>query len=130
MIALGIIGPWIGWKFHPEAVNQSWGPTKAAETFGLVVLLRAFANGCAAMTGTEAVSNGFPHSESQVAQCGLYAGGYGRHPGTIFLGTPGWRCIFMLSTGKQAAAIRLPPYLTSYRALCSVKRDDGPGPMS
>jgi len=25
MIALGIIGPWIGWKFHPEAVNQSWG---------------------------------------------------------------------------------------------------------
>ena len=33
---------------------------KAAETFGGLVLLKAFANGCSAMTGTEAVSNGIP----------------------------------------------------------------------
>ena len=32
----------------------------AAEAFGLVVMLRAFANGCSAMTGTEAVSDGIP----------------------------------------------------------------------
>ena len=43
-----------------STVNHDWGPTKAAETFGLVILLRAFANGCSAMTGTEAVSNGIP----------------------------------------------------------------------
>src|SRR5262249_53197938 len=51
MIALGLLAPLIGWQFHPEYVNQDW-PThakNAAETFGIVVLLRAFANGCSAM---------------------------------------------------------------------------------
>jgi hypothetical protein len=31
-----------------------------AETFGLLLLMRAFADGCSAMTGTEAVANGVP----------------------------------------------------------------------
>ena len=30
------------------------------ETFGLLILMRAFADGCSAMTGTEAVANGVP----------------------------------------------------------------------
>lgn len=62
MIAIGLLGPLFQWHFHlgPEIVNQQWGPVKATETFGLVVLMRAFAQGCSAMTGTEAVSNGIP----------------------------------------------------------------------
>jgi len=62
MIVLGILGPYIGWHFHldKDIVNQDWGASKAAQTFGLVVLMRAFAQGCSAMTGTEAVSNGIP----------------------------------------------------------------------
>src|SRR5580700_4029798 len=62
MIALGIFGHMIGWHFHlgQDIVNQEWGPAKAAQTFGLVVIMRAFAQGCSAMTGTEAVSNGIP----------------------------------------------------------------------
>ncbi|HZT42180.1 MAG TPA: APC family permease [Chthonomonadaceae bacterium] len=61
MIAIGLLGPWLfHWQFQTSWVNQTWRPGQAAETFGLVILLRAFANGCSAMTGTEAVSNGIP----------------------------------------------------------------------
>ena len=87
MIVLGIVGPFIGWKFHPQYVNQSWGPGQAVGTFGLVVLLRAFANGCSAMTGTEAVSNGIPafqFPKSRNAALTLVA--MGSILGTIFLG--------------------------------------------
>jgi amino acid transporter len=65
MIGLGLFGHLIGWQFHLENVNQTW-PTgeaaarHAAGAFGIMVLLRAFANGCSAMTGTEAVSDGIP----------------------------------------------------------------------
>ncbi len=64
LVLVGIFGPAIGWQFHPEFVNQvipnSEVTAKTVETFSMVVLLRAFANGCSAMTGTEAVSNGIP----------------------------------------------------------------------
>ncbi len=60
MIAIGLFGHLIHWPFHDEYVNHNWGARKAAQTFGLVVLMRAFAQGCSAMTGTEAVSNGIP----------------------------------------------------------------------
>ena len=87
MIALGIFGPFIGWQFHPEYVNHEWGAGQAVETFGLVVLLRAFAQGCSAMTGTEAVSNGIPAfkpGKSRNAALTLVA--MGVILGTIFLG--------------------------------------------
>ncbi len=87
MIAIGIFGHWFGWTAHTNYVNQNWGPEKAAETFGLVVLLRAFAQGCSAMTGTEAVSNGIPafkEPKSQNASITLVA--MGVILGSIFLG--------------------------------------------
>jgi amino acid transporter len=43
---------------HPQAVVSPPAPPKAVETLGLWLLLRAFASGCTAMTGVEAVSNG------------------------------------------------------------------------
>lgn len=67
MIFLGIVGPMIGWQIHREAVNQVIprgaysGVSPSLMGIALVgLVLRAFANGCAAMTGTEAVSNGVP----------------------------------------------------------------------
>lgn len=66
MLFLGICGPFFGWQFHTEFANQlAPYPDKsllghATEAISLVVLLRAFANGCSAMTGVEAVSNGIP----------------------------------------------------------------------
>ena len=62
MLTLGLFGPMLGWHFHLEYVNQLMPVTAQTtmETVGLVVMLRAFANGCSAMTGTEAVSNGVP----------------------------------------------------------------------
>src|SRR5207249_3653630 len=39
---------------------SDWVPERGAEALGLVLLLRAFASGSVALTGTEAVSNGVP----------------------------------------------------------------------
>jgi amino acid transporter len=38
----------------------AWRPVEGAEALGLVLILRAFASGSVALTGTEAVSNGVP----------------------------------------------------------------------
>ena len=43
---------------HPQPVVPPAHLTKATEAVGVWVLLRAFASGCTAMTGVEAVSNG------------------------------------------------------------------------
>jgi amino acid transporter len=43
---------------HPRPVVQPPSPPSPVEALGLWLLLRAFASGCTAMTGVEAVSNG------------------------------------------------------------------------
>ncbi|HLI49095.1 MAG TPA: APC family permease [Chthonomonas sp.] len=69
MIFLGVFGhAFLGWHVHPQYANQRWWDGSTAQspgantmgTVGLFLLLSAFANGCSAMTGTEAVSNGIP----------------------------------------------------------------------
>lgn len=45
---------------HPAPVVSPPALPHAVESAGLWILLRAFANGCTAMTGVEAVSNGVP----------------------------------------------------------------------
>lgn len=90
MIAIGLVGPFVGWHFHTEYVNQEWHGSTANDsvgTVGLLVLLRAFANGCSAMTGTEAISNGVPafkDPKSNNAAVTLMI--MGLILGTIFLG--------------------------------------------
>jgi hypothetical protein len=87
MIGIALVGPMFGWHPRMQYVNQVWDAPRSAETFGLVVLLRAFANGCSAMTGTEAVSNGIPafkEPKSKNASYTLVA--MGVILGTIFLG--------------------------------------------
>ncbi len=66
MIALGFGGHLIGYQVHPDAAAPL-PPNAPAGLVGtlaplalLTIVLRAFANGCSAMTGTEAVSNGIP----------------------------------------------------------------------
>ncbi|MEP6756408.1 MAG: APC family permease [Chthonomonadales bacterium] len=58
LIFLGFLGPSIGWHYvvpsHPDLVLTE---VKAA---GLALILNAFARGCSAMTGTEAISDGVP----------------------------------------------------------------------
>jgi amino acid transporter len=110
MIVLGIVGPFIGWQFHPEYVNQQWGAGKAAETLGLVVLMKAFANGCSAMTGTEAVSNGIPAfqgNKSKNAALTLLA--MGLILGSLFLGISflamKFHVVYWEENGKTANAV-------------------------
>jgi amino acid transporter len=57
IFAVLIVGP-----FHPHPVAQIGTPIsiKATEALGLVVLLKAFAAGCSAVTGVEAIANGVP----------------------------------------------------------------------
>jgi amino acid transporter len=56
-IAIGVIKT-IGSGGHPHPVAPLPRPQTAAAAAGAWLLLRAFANGCTAMTGVEAVSNG------------------------------------------------------------------------
>ena len=65
MIICGLAGPYFGWQIHDQYLTHEFAPlehpsTVVGGTMGLALLLRTFANGCSAMTGTEAVSNGVP----------------------------------------------------------------------
>ncbi len=59
LIFLGLFGPALfGWTLHTRAPGPSIAD--AMPGLGMALILRAFAQGCAAMTGTEAISNGVP----------------------------------------------------------------------
>lgn len=66
LILTGIFGPSLGWRIFPDAVNQMVPDHIPCElppitlVALLALILKAFANGCSAMTGVEAVSNGIP----------------------------------------------------------------------
>jgi amino acid transporter len=57
ILAVLVVGP-----FHstPKAVIGTPIPIKATEALGIVLLLKAFAAGCSAVTGVEAIANGCP----------------------------------------------------------------------
>ncbi len=58
MLAVIIVGP-----FHPHPVariGSSLGPIRATTALGIVLILKAFASGCSAVTGVEAIANGVP----------------------------------------------------------------------
>lgn len=58
MLAMILIG---ALHSHPVArVGSYLGPIKPTEALGIVLLLKAFASGCSAVTGVEAISNGVP----------------------------------------------------------------------
>jgi amino acid transporter len=60
LLVLVAIGTWkvIASGGHPDAVIAPPKMAGAVETFSMWLLLKAFASGCTAMTGVEAVSNG------------------------------------------------------------------------
>jgi amino acid transporter len=57
LIGLGMFQALTGQSTHVTGVTPA---LVTPETFGLLLLMRAFADGCSAMTGTEAVANGVP----------------------------------------------------------------------
>jgi amino acid transporter len=58
ILALLVVAPF---HSHPVAVIGTYsGPIMATKTLGLLLLLKAFANGCTAITGVEAIANGVP----------------------------------------------------------------------
>lgn len=57
MVGLGMLRTLTG---QPPHVTDIVPAHVTAETFGLLLIMRAFADGCSAMTGTEAVANGVP----------------------------------------------------------------------
>jgi amino acid transporter len=55
VIVIGLVHP------HAEAViGKSLAPFKVTEALGLLLILKAFAAGCSAVTGIEAIANGVP----------------------------------------------------------------------
>lgn len=69
MIGFGLFGPsLLHWKLGTPSLPEH--PLTVTKSIGLALLLNAFARGCAALTGTEAISNGvtaFRHPQSRNA---------------------------------------------------------------
>jgi amino acid transporter len=58
VLAVIVVGPF---HSHPVAViGSSEGPLKASTALTVLLVLKAFANGCTAITGVEAIANGVP----------------------------------------------------------------------
>ncbi len=58
ILAVIIVGPF---RPHPVAtIGSNDGPIHATTALGIVLLLKAFASGCSAVTGVEAIANGVP----------------------------------------------------------------------
>ena len=47
-------------RAHPAAVVGTVAPIQISETVGVLLILKAFAAGCSALTGVEAIANGVP----------------------------------------------------------------------
>ncbi len=86
VLAIGLFHYATGTMPHYEA-PASWLGVEGAEPLGVLLILRAFASGSVALTGTEAVSNGVPafeppeprHAQIVITLMGLFFG-------SIFLG--------------------------------------------
>jgi len=101
---------------------------KAGATLGLFILLRAFANGCSAMTGTEAVSNGVsafkpPEAKNAAKTLLLMAGillflvlgiGFVAH---IYHVVPSEKETVLSMVTRASFGYSLPYYLTQYATL-------------
>jgi amino acid transporter len=86
LLAVGLIRVATG-TLPPYQPPPGWEPAAAAEPLTLLLVLRAFASGSVALTGTEAVSNGVPSfrsPESRNAQLVITL--MGLFFGTIFVG--------------------------------------------
>ncbi len=85
LIIFGLFGPALfHWQLHSAAPPS---PLKVVQGLGLALVLNAFARGCAAMTGTEAISNGVPAFRSPAARnAAITLGIMAVILGTLFVG--------------------------------------------
>lgn len=67
LIVLGVYRLGTGWV-QPSAALPAPPPAPALGAIGLFLILRAFASGCTALTGVEAISNGIPAFENPEAE--------------------------------------------------------------
>ena len=54
VIAIGLL------RSHPAAIVGTTQPVRVSEAVGVILILKAFAAGCSALTGIEAIANGVP----------------------------------------------------------------------
>ena len=58
ILAVIVVGPF---HAHPVArIGSNLGPIRPTTALGIVLILKAFASGCSAVTGVEAIANGVP----------------------------------------------------------------------
>ena len=54
VIVIGLV------RSHPAAIVGTTQPVRVSEAVGVILILKAFAAGCSALTGIEAIANGMP----------------------------------------------------------------------
>ncbi len=54
VIVIGLV------RSHPTAIVGTTQPVRVSEAVGVILILKAFAAGCSALTGIEAIANGVP----------------------------------------------------------------------
>lgn len=86
LIIFGLFGPTLfHWHLNPAVEPPT--PLKAVGGLGMALLLNAFARGCSAMTGTEAISNGVPAFKQPAARnAAITLGWMAFVLGTLFVG--------------------------------------------
>jgi amino acid transporter len=64
IIGLGLLDNFFGIRFFSEVTRSDYSVENVQEKLSLFLVLRAFAQGCAALTGVEAISDGVPAFKS------------------------------------------------------------------
>jgi hypothetical protein len=103
ILAIGLLHPLAP---HAAPLSRSLLPARAVEPVGLLLLLKAFSAGCSALTGVEAIANGFRCSSRPDRRPGHYRhpGRRLRRPGACHAGRRGARA-FRGADGPRAGAV-------------------------
>jgi amino acid transporter len=84
LIVVGLVKAYV---LHQQPVIGTFAYVKASEPLSLFLILRAFATGCSAMTGVEAISNGVPaFQKPETHNASLTLTWMATILGTLFLG--------------------------------------------
>ncbi len=99
MIATGIIKYSLGMVTPAEEAVMAANASELATDASVILILKAFASGCTALTGVEAVSNGVPNFKAPAP----------KHAKTVLLAMAGFVCVIFFGVSLLITFYRIVP---------------------